>query len=157
MTFDELAGYFSRLPDSILQDVPDIIAETAVEYYRQAFDVKGFDGNPWAPAKKPRSNGSLLVDSGTLVNSIEPTVITPEKVVISAGHTKAPYAKAHNEGLSGPIQVKAFTRADGKNVKSHTRNMNLPQRQFMGMSEELNARIKERIERRLRNIYTLNI
>lgn len=178
MTFQDLAAYFATLPDVIMNEVPDIVAETAVEYFKESFDKKSFNGNPWAPAKKPRSNGSLLVDSGTLVNSIEPRMITPERVIISAGHTKAPYAMAHNEGYTGSVRVEPFTRTTegrsvdvpthtrkGKTIKAHTwnipggeqqvkaftRKMNLPQRQFMGMSDELNQLIRDRIEKRIQS------
>ena len=176
MTFDELADYISQIPEMIQEYVPEIVAETAVEYFKGSFDRKAFDGNPWQEAKKPRPNGSLLVDSGTLVNSIEPTLISAEKVVISAGHTKAPYAKAHNEGFNGVANVKPFTRNSksrtvdvpeytrrGKvvpahkwdipggeqSVRAHNVNMNLPKRQFMGHSEELNLIIKDRIDKLL--------
>lgn len=179
MTWDELGQYFHDLPEKISDAVPDIVAETAVEYFKESFDKKAFDGNPWEPAKRPRKNGSLLVDSGTLVNSIEPSLISKEKVIISAGVKKAPYARAHNEGFSGPVQVAPFTRQTqsrtvdvpqysrgGKVVEAHkwdipggtqsvrgfTKQVNIPKRQFMGQSKELAFRLYTRIEDYLKSI-----
>jgi len=179
MTFEDLGQYFHDLPEKIADAVPDIVAETAVEYFKESFDKKSFDGNPWEPAKNPRTNGSLLVDSGALVNSIEPSLISREKVIISAGVKKAPYAKAHNEGFNGPVQVAPFTRVtksrtvevpqysrNGKviaahdwtlpggpqSVKGFTKQANVPQRQFMGPAKELAFRLYARIEDYLKSI-----
>ena len=72
MDFNELENYLGRLPDKILDDAAEIVAETATAYYKETFRRKAFDGNPWAPAKVPRQNGSLLSDSGNLLNSFRP-------------------------------------------------------------------------------------
>lgn len=152
MTFDQLGEYFARLPETIMDDVPDIVAETAIEYYKGTFDKKAFDGNPWKEALKPRTNGSLMVDSGSLVNSITVSLVSRQKVVISAGNDKVPYAKAHNEGFTGPVNVSQFTDKNGKNVKAHTRAMDLPQRQFLGKSDELALLLYERLEAYLKTI-----
>ena len=151
MTFTDLEQYLSNLPDEILNDASQIIAETATEYYKETFTKKAFDGNPWEPAKKEKKTGSLLVDSGNLLNSIVPSLISREKVVISAGNDKAPYAQAHNEGFRGTVTVNPFTRK-GNEVKGYTREANLPQRQFLGKSEELNELIRTRIEEHLNTL-----
>lgn len=152
MTFDELGDYFAGLPEEIMTDVPDIVAETAIEYFKGTFDKKAFDSNPWKEAKKPRTNGSLMVDSGSLVNSITASLISRQKVVISAGNDKVPYAKAHNEGVAETVNVKQFTDKNGKTVKAHTREANLPQRQLIGKSDELSVILYERIEAYLKTI-----
>lgn len=149
MTFDELTDYLQSLPEEIMDAAPDIVAETATEYFKERFTEKSFDGNPWAPAKVPRKNGSLLVDSGNLVNSIRPAYIGRDKVVISAGNDKVDYAQVHNEGYVGPVAVPAHTRRmKEKNipVKSHTRQANIPQRQFMGHSKELAEKLKIKLK-----------
>lgn len=109
MDFSELENYLTTLPDQILDEAADIVAKTATSYYKQRFTEKSFDGNPWAPAKVPRRNGSLLIDSGNLLNSIRPAYIGRDKVVISAGSDKVGYAKAHNEGFIGSVAVPAHT------------------------------------------------
>lgn len=149
MNINELNDYLQSLPDEILSDAAEIIAETATEYYRSTFRKKAFDGNPWVPAKVPKTTGSLLIDSGAMMNSIRPAVVTPEKVVISAGNDKVDYAQVHNEGYKGPIQVPAHTRRARRKeiqVRAHTRNVDIPQRLFMGESQELNDQIHDRIE-----------
>lgn len=150
MDFNDLENYLTTLPDAILDDAAQIVAETATEYYKGRFKEKAFDGNPWAPAKIPRNNGSLMIDSGNLLNSIRPAYIGRDKVVISAGNEKVGYAEAHNEGYTGQVTVPAHIRHTRKygdvNVKGHTRQANIPQRQFMGKSEELADNIHERLE-----------
>lgn len=150
MDFNELSNYLTSLPEQILNDASEIVAETATAYYKARFKEKSFDGNPWAPAKVPRQNGSLMVNSGNLVNSIRPAYIGRDKVVISAGNEKVDYAQIHNEGYAGPVTVPAHVRRTSKygdiKVKAHTRQTNIPKRQFMGKSDELAKTIHERLE-----------
>lgn len=155
MNIKELEAYLRTLPNDIMEDCAEIVAETATEYFKETFRKKAFDGNPWTPAKTAKRRGSLLIDSGAMMNSIRPLVISPERVVIGAGNQKVLYAKAHNEGYDGEVQVPAHTRRTKKgstNVKAHTRTAHIPQRQFMGDSEELNKQIKERIENYIKSL-----
>ena len=102
------------------------------------------------------TTGSLLIDSGALVNSIRPAVITPQRVVISAGNEKVDYAQVHNEGFKGIVPVPAHTRKTKRKdvpVKAHTRKTNIPKREFMGDSEELNEQIHARIEGYIDSLY----
>lgn len=155
MNIKELEDYLRTMPDELMEDVADIVAETATEYYKQTFHKKAFDGNPWTPAKTAKRRGSLLIDSGAMLNSIRPLVITPHRVVIAAGNQKVTYVRAHNEGYDGEVQVPAHTRRTKKGitpVKAHSRTAHFPQRQFMGDSEELNREIKQRIENYIKNL-----
>lgn len=130
----------------------DIIAETATEYFKQRFSDKDFDSNPWnTDTKKVKTTGSLLVDSGAMLNSIRPAIVSKTEVVISAGDSKVDYAQVHNEGFVGNVTVPAHTRK-GHAVKSHTRAVNIPQRQFMGNAKELVTDIMKRIEGYIRSI-----
>ena len=88
MNIKELNNYLQSLPEEIISDAAEIVAETATEYYKSAFKKKAFDGNPWTPAKVPKTTGSLLIDSGALVNSIRPAGIKPPRGGISAGEGK---------------------------------------------------------------------
>lgn len=148
MTWDDLGNYFDSLSENLLEEVPDIIAETATEHFKERFTEKQFDGNPWVPAKVPKRTGSLMVESGNLVNSIRPAYVGKDKVVISAGNDKVQYAQAHNEGYQGPVTIPAHTRrtkAGIANVRQHRRTADLPQRQFMGKANELLSLIYARI------------
>lgn len=145
MNFKELEQYFERLPDAILDDASEIVAETAVELFKESFNTKSFNGEPWKQPLHHKNTGSLLIESGALLNSIQPKLISRERVIISAGNKKVPYAKVHNEGFKGWVNVQAHTRK-GKKVEAHQRKINIPQRQFMGKSNELAERIHERLQ-----------
>lgn len=155
MNIKELDRYLQSLPDRIIPEAAEIVAETATEYYRETFRKKAFDGNPWTPARVQKRTGSLLIDSGAMMNSIRASTVTPEKVVISAGNEKVDYARVHNEGYSGLVSVPAHTRRTrhgNVNVRRHTRNVSIPRRQFLGDSAELNDRIHEKIEKYIESL-----
>lgn len=150
MDIKELNKYLQSLPEEIMEDAADIVAETATAYYKGTFRTKEFDGNPWVQPKVPKRTGSLLIDSGELVNSIRPAIVTPQRVVVSAGNSKVDYAQVHNEGFKGTVTVPAHVRKTKKwgdvKVKEHNRQVNIPQREFAGDSNELNEQIHARIE-----------
>lgn len=135
--------------EEIMQGTAEIVAETAVEYFQNTFRDKAFDGNPWAPPRVPKRSGSLLVQSGALLNSIRPVLVSPERIVIAAGNEKVDYAQVHNEGFNGSVTVPAHirhTRSGDHTVRQHTRRVNIPQRQFMGDARELENELQKRIE-----------
>ena len=159
MDLEEFRDYLKALPAKIESAAPAVVAETAVEYFKERFKEKAFDGAPWAPGR-PKKSGSLLVQSGNLLNSIRPAYVGPDKVIISAGNAQVTYAKVHNEGFEGDVTVKSYVRNTKKTkeskkekdaadtpgtVKAHTRHMKIPQRQFMGDARELSDRINDRL------------
>lgn len=167
--FQELV---SRVNEAI-EGASEIISETAVEYFQDTFRTKKFDGNPWAPPRVPKRSGSLLVQSGALLNSIRPVLVSPERIVIAAGNEKVDYARVHNEGFEGKVTVSAHKRVvkaakkkigvkgedeQGsdedmtQNVKEHTRMMRIPQRQFMGEAKELDEKLHKAIEAYLESV-----
>lgn len=149
MDFNDLTRYFEELPDRIMDAVPDVVADTATEYFKERFTEKAYDGKTWEPAKRPKNAGSLLVKSGALLNSIRPAYIGRDKVTISAGDLKVDYARVHNEGFQGQVSVKPFQRTRNglvEEVRAHNRNVNIPQRQFMGHADELAQKIHDRLE-----------
>lgn len=151
MDFNELENYLTTLPDTVLDRAAEIVAETATTYYKGRFREKAFDGNPWAPAKVPRKNGSLLINTGHLRGSIRPDYVGRDKVVISAGNDNTGYAQTHNEGFTGQVAVSTHVRHTDKygdvKVKSHARQANIPKRQFMGQSDELADNIHKELEK----------
>lgn len=139
----------AAMMEEICEESAEIIAEEAIEYFKERFTEKEWDGTPWPPAKHPKRSGSLLVKSSNLLNSINHTEVTKDRVVITAGNQDVTYAQVHNEGFSGKVNVDAFTRnVKGKTqqVRAHTRNTTIPKRQYMGETEELDERILGRIE-----------
>lgn len=107
------------------------------------------DGRAWddwsdAYAKTRHGNQSLLQGDGDLLDSIQYIV---ERNQVRIG-SPLPYSGVHQEGYSGAVQVAAHTRlitqAFGKalafpvyqSVSAFTRMMNIPQREFLGLSNE---------------------
>lgn len=141
-----------------MESLPRLVAEEAAEYSRRRFAEKSFDGRPWKPLSRNYrpTRGTLLVRSGALLNSVRVVSVSQEKAVIGAGNSKVKYARAHNEGFSGSVVVKTHSRTgrNGKTrtVKSHTRKMDIPRRQFMGHCRELESLLKEEAERLFRSV-----
>lgn len=163
MTFEEFIRHINGLSEKIRSAVPGMVAETAGDYFKESFTRKGFDGKDWAPAKVKKQHGSLLVNSSKLLGSIHPAIVSPERVVISAGGGQVTYARVHNEGYEGEVDVAEHDReikikskaVKGKKkrkpetkvckVRAHTRNVSIVKRQFMGEAVELNKLIYDRI------------
>lgn len=112
--------------------------EISIRFINGNFRAQGWQGQnfqPWQPLKKPRQGGSILRKTGHLAGSFFFT-ISPGQAHVK---TLVPYAKAHNEGFKGTVNIPAHVRkiktvkGIGKevDVRAHTRNMNLPKRQMM--------------------------
>jgi phage gpG-like protein len=113
--FDKKAQKFRSQKSRILE----VMANNAINFFKvEVFDKQGFIDKklePWKPrkAKSKRNAGrKILVDTGRLRQSI--TVIERNAEMVKVG-TNVPYAEYHNKGTE-----------------------NLPQRQFIGISEKLN-------------------
>lgn len=132
-------------------DLPVIIGVTARNYFADNFQSESWERTKWPEVKRrlpswerkgkavnnptkgaKRSRKILTGDTGDLGKSIQ---YTPEtgKVTI---HSDLIYAAVHNFGLKAG-RGSGFT---------------MPQRQFIGESEELNAKIKTIIENKLQKI-----
>jgi phage gpG-like protein len=162
----------------VLLYAPAMLGNDAVNFFLDNFKRQGWLGNrlePWKKRKrnKKRPGRAILVDSGRLRRSIRITSIHAGTVTIG---TDVPYAKAHNEGFRGVVNVKAHTRGKyakskvgtgkltkkGKErmktvtsktgegtVKAHTRKVNMPRRQFMGSSPYLTKQLQRRLQAEL--------
>lgn len=158
---ESINKWFTYFQHRMETEVPEIVAETATEFFKETFVKQSWDGVPWQAlspkweAKKTRGKGRILRESGNLEASVKPSTITADKVVISAGNDKVPYARVHNEGLriSGTRNIRPYTNTNfmGKGrpqpIKAHTRTVNyqMPKRQFMGHSHLLNKALKEKL------------
>jgi len=153
----QINAWFDDFDRTMTRVVPDIIAETAVEYYLENFQREAWNGHPWQPlspkyaARKRYGRGRILTARANLQRSIRPGEVTPRQVRISAGNAKVPYARVHNEGFYGRVTVPAYVnpnfmgRGQSVPIKAHTRQMRIPQRQFIGITRPLNDRIRDRI------------
>lgn len=160
---ESINKWFAKFNHRMETEVPDIVAETATEFFKNSFITRSWDGTPWQTlspkydAKKTRGKGRILRVSGNLEASIRPSTVTPGKVVISAGNEKVPYARVHNEGLriAGTRNIRPYTNTNfmGKErlqpIKAHTRSVNyqMPKRQFMGHSYLLNPELREKLNK----------
>lgn len=138
----------------IKNDAPDVIGQLAVNHFKKSFENEGFTDkklSKWAPrAKEPKLARKVLVGQGNgdhLADSIDYTTVGTSVII----QTDKAYAEAHNEGYTGTQNVPAHTRR-GNPVKAHSRNMKLPQRQFIGDSDEMNNAIEKKIEKDLTKI-----
>lgn len=131
---------------------PTVAANIALRFVNGNFRAQGFQGQSFEKWKK--SKGTTLVKSGNLRAAMYYTT-QPGQTTIK---NNMPYAKAHNEGFEGTVTVKSHTRnkysrtkvgtgrftargvertqtltskSGESNVKSHSRKMKLPKRQFM--------------------------
>ncbi len=81
------------------------------------------------------SGQKLNVRSGTLRRSIHNVVSTQGGNVIGVVGTNIRYARVHEFGFTGSVNVKSYIRNTKKgnavNVRSHSRFMNLPMRSFL--------------------------
>lgn len=160
-------NWFADFEHRFKTTVPNIVAETAVEFFQDTFKKQAWDGVPWQQLstkyakKKTRGKGRILTASGILMRSIRPSQVNVNRIVITAGSTKAPYAKVHNEGLrvTGARKVRSYTNSNfmgkGKSIqiKGHTRTVNykMPRRQFMGHSKYLNTILMDRLTKAFNN------
>lgn len=160
-------NWFANWQHRFDTSVPYIVAETATEFYKERFKTEEWEGVPWKPlnpkykASKKRGKDRILYATSNLLQTIKPAEVNQKRVVISAGSTKAPYARVHNEGLriTGDFKVKEYTNTNffgtGKRqlIKSHTRRVNfkMPKRQFMGHSPILNRIIIDRLTQAFKN------
>lgn len=124
-----------------MQEVANMVAVTGVSYFKGSFRNKEFNGKKWAEAKidkgKKRKRGSLMVDSAALMNSVRTAEATPGQVKWAAGNDKVPYAEVHNEGGRAG-------RGTG---------FDMPQRQFMGESDELEEKITKRVDSYFKSLF----
>ena len=125
----QLNDWFSRFEHRFDAAVPTIVSDTAVEFFKERFNTQEWDGVPWEQlnpkyaAKKTRGKGRILPRPGNLQASIRPTQVNANRVVISAGNAKVPYARIHNDGLRvrGVQNVRGYTNTNfmgkGKRVQ----------------------------------------
>lgn len=119
--------------DGILRDARVKLTEMFGNNFRE----QGFFGKKWAATKVSKTNkrgrGSILVVTGAMRRSIRSYV--RGMAVVFSSHL--PYTALHNEGGNFAVTVRAHTRTVKKtgntyNVRTHSRQMSMPQRQFIG-------------------------
>jgi phage gpG-like protein len=158
----------------VIQAAPVYLGNDAVNFFLDSFKLQGWRGEslqPWAKRKFNKGKGagrSILILSGRLRHGIRIKSNSGGTIVIA---NDVPYAKFHNDGFKGTINVKAFKRnkyskhkvdsaitkagnarmktvqriaATGE-VKAHTRKVNMPARKFMGQSPQLTKLLQKHL------------
>lgn len=136
-------------------ELPGMVARKTLRFIDGNFRAQGYQGPGGFQRWKPNTRkGTILIKKGHLRRSFRQQVAPGEVRTWS----NSPYARPHNEGFKGPVQIKAHQRrrfqaervgtgrfnkngterkktihtvAGVANVKAHTRNVKLPRRQFM--------------------------
>jgi phage gpG-like protein len=147
---------------------PTKAANIALRFIDGNFRAQGYQGASFQRWKKNRRNTTTLVSSGALRGATSYSVQPGQATIFN----RMAYAKVHNEGFKGSVTVKAHTRnryskvrVDGvtksgkpskktltvksgeSKVKSHTRMMDIPQRQFMPITGSDSLILNRAIER----------
>ncbi|TAG31894.1 MAG: hypothetical protein EAZ35_02260 [Sphingobacteriia bacterium] len=158
--------------------LPNLAATEAVKFSKNRFRAENWIGNTTENWKKrvrkdKRTGRAILVNKAILKRDIHKIYVGPDRAIIGTTKLSAPYAKAHNEGFSGKVNVKehkrrrfkkveeTYTSKTGKEkkrtskqvdesggniiVKSYSKKMKLPKRQFMGVSPVLDNIIQRSI------------
>lgn len=167
-TFKQVREKIATMHKDIAKKAPTIIATTAVEFYKTRFRTKEWGGVSWPAAQSPPPQGSLMLRTGNLRDTIYARIVPSRGVIISAGGRKAPYAEIHNKGgtitqTPTPGQRKFFwameyktnPKGEGDNklgkwgcmALSKELHIKMPKRQYMGYSPILNDKIIDRLEK----------
>jgi phage gpG-like protein len=166
--FDQEYEKFHHNVKAALQGLAPVVANTAVNHFRHSFTAQAWGLIPWKNRKKRDKGRAILVKKGRLKRSIRDIGSSGYKVQVGSD---VPYAKAHNEGFKGTVGVKKHNRKKSRKMKvsstslktrnttsrrtkvntgisevrEHSRNMNIPKRQFMGNSVQLHKNINHAI------------
>ena len=154
---------FAAIIDDVtrcINQLPPRVATLAVNFSKERFVEQNWhdeSAEPWEKRRgrrrggKKRQGGAVLVDTGRLKRSIRVISARKDRIVIG---TDVPYAEMHNEGFEGRQNVRSHTRRSRKGktftVRAFTRRMSMPQRRFLGESQELANRIENLMETELK-------
>jgi phage gpG-like protein len=142
---ERLEGKLRRIPQQVQSSVLRAVQ-------RLAIDIQGY-------VKTDKLSGQVLhVRTGTLRRSINQSVKQDGKRVLGVVGTNVKYARAHEYGFSGTVDVKAHLRtisqAFGRplatpatqNIRAYSRKVNLPERSFLRSAiKDFEPKILERL------------
>ena len=129
-----IKGLEEELQRQLSRDLPKKIGNLAVRMFKENFQKESFFGRAWQEVKR-RIQGAkgaagkrkiLTGPTGNLGRSIQ---FIPRDGSVTV-ESDQPYSSAHNEGT---------------NNAGRSRNVRIPQRQFIGESPELTAAIEKKI------------
>lgn len=114
------------------------------EMFDRNFERKSFFDKKWPARKNKRALGSLLHVRGIMRRSIR-AAVKGRAVEFSS---PLAYTGLHNEGGKFAARVRAHIRRNHKtgnthSVRAHTRNVDMPQRQFIGDHAQVRQAVGE--------------
>jgi phage gpG-like protein len=154
-----------------IQHLPTELGAEAVNFFKEGFNLQGFQGSGglevWKDRKKPVKGRKILIGKGTgnLKRGIVKKVMG-RTVIITVEGIAEKYADIHNFG--GVIRVphklgpKTKNNSYAKKPKvpfvipnisqagKSYHDINMPRRQFIGHSTQLDKRLKEYVVKRLK-------
>ena len=182
-----IAGQIAKRLEKVRRDLltykerwPRIMGKIALDWVNESFELQGYRDQiliPWQGRKNKKRQGRLLRASGKLQKSIRVRALNASFRL----YTYSRYAKAHNDGFKGTVQVRAHQRRkkligviqglddkaysygsnmsiksrrslkekpvhDVQQVKTHSRKMNIPRRQFMPSAKRGSALLLKEIK-----------
>lgn len=157
-----------------MQQLPTIAGVEAVNHFKAGFRNEGFTNRTlekWVPRKKQDAGRGILTKTGRLRRSIKILRKTATSVMVGVNLSEVPYAKVHNDGFKGTVDIKGHTRrnnrydvydtrrrrktASGISITgSYKRKMNIPKRQYVGESIALNNKITDKTALALKQALT---
>jgi len=96
---------FGYAKDNLLRDTARMAAIESVKFFKDSFRNGGFTDTAlvkWADRKSPLGGKKIMYGAGTLMQSIQKTEETAERVVVSSD---TPYSAIQNDG--GTVTVTA--------------------------------------------------
>jgi phage gpG-like protein len=150
----------------VMRGMPSGVGRVMLRYVQRNFASQSYRGSTWQPRRNQGNRKPLLVDTGKLKASFKVREASWRVIRVGsdrqAANGSAHLAQLHNEGAQGAATVRTYTRR-GRNgsvrVRSHRRQTNLPQRQFMPIPSkeplppELWATIEEFVSGELDKIF----
>ena len=165
---ESITIHFKGKREYFSKRVPAIVSEEAITYAKDRFSMnqKNYDGKAWpawSKRYKPKGGSLLVGKTAALVNSIQEKEATAERVIVTAGNSKVPYAQIHNQGgtITRAARSETFSRnrySRGKKKGSFKRGttagkgftfkqttITMPKRQFLGFGRELKTQMTNRL------------
>lgn len=130
-----------------LLTLPRKVGVVAVNFTNERFKQQNWVDHvskPWQkrkPGSRRNAGRAILTDTGRLRRGNRIMRTTSNSVTVG---NKVPYANAHNAGFKGPVKTRRGVR-----------NMNLPKRQFMGKSAQLDRQITRMIQAEMNKVLKL--
>jgi phage gpG-like protein len=145
--YDFIDNKQKKFGKSLMSDIGD----ESVNFFKDSFINQSWDGVKWQKLSDDSIQRKILIERGNLWNSIRVKSVSKNKVEIIAD---SKYAKIHNEG--GKIMVNENMRnffwskykSTGKEkwrALALSDKIDIPKRQFMGNSKNLNEKIENLI------------